>query len=125
MTRDEATAQILALYNEIAQRIFDQVLDEMQGNIWIYAFDDRRYGPEGGSSSVGKYRIVLQDGSQKGFEYVAGVAPLAREAFDIRKSHLPESEWWYGVLLTVYPDGSSKCEFNYDPLCVRGFDLKT
>lgn len=125
MTREEAIAQIVENFNEIAKKIFDHVMDEMQGKPWVSAVTDRRFGPEGGSSSIGKYRIVLPDGSRKGFEYVAGVGPLIIESFNLRKSHLPVADWWYGVLLTIYPDGGHRCEFNYDPLCVQNFDLKS
>lgn len=54
-----------------------------------------------------------------------GSATLSFEAFDLRTAELPEKDWWYGVLVTVYPDGRCEVKFDYDPDCLSKMPTTT
>jgi hypothetical protein len=69
---------------------------------------------------ISKVRLVRPDGSigsPSGYDaYVPSeVLTLFEELWDLRDTAFPDR--WYGLTITVFPDGKSEFDFNYDPDC--------
>jgi hypothetical protein len=82
------------------------------------AFADIRRAPDE-PTMISKVRLVRPDGSiesppRNAFD-LTEVRNLFRELWDLRDTAFPDR--WYGLTITVFPDGKSEFEFNYDPDC--------
>ena len=47
---------------------------------------------------------------------------MLSDLWDIKDAVFPEKKW-YGLKLTIFPDGKHKTEFNYEPDCVNDPDF--
>jgi hypothetical protein len=84
-----------------------------------HAFADIRRADDD-PGMISKVRLVRPDGSigsPSGYDaYVPSeVLTLFEELWDLRDTAFPDR--WYGLTITVFPDGKSEFDFNYDPDC--------
>ena len=84
-----------------------------------HAFADIRRADDD-PTMISKARLVRPDGS---IEPPPGddafvpseVLTLFEELWDLRDTAFPDR--WYGLAITLFPDGKSEFAFNYDPDC--------
>lgn len=115
--------QITAIFQKVAVLLFDFAKVQVRRKPWKKAYIDKRFSNDNSGIALSKCRIELATG--KFIEDIhppRGSASLCREAFELR-STLPEKHWWYGVMITVYPDGRSEVAFDYDRDCLSGMTL--
>jgi hypothetical protein len=83
-----------------------------------HAFADIRRPPDE-PTMISKVRLVRPDGSiesppRNAFD-MTKVRNLFEQLWDLRDTAFPDR--WYGLTITVLPDGKSEFDFNYDPDC--------
>ena len=118
--------RIKNIYHEIAGLLHASARQLAGRKPWAMAFIDERFEPSGSGVSLGRCRVQLKDGTWlTDIDPPRGSAVLSLEAFDLRTAELPEKERWYGVLVTVYPDGRCEVAFDYDPDCLSKMPTKT
>ncbi len=105
-------------YDAIVQQMAQIVLSDLRSDVrssWTFAFIDLRF-PPGGGSCVSKERIHLEDHGESSISLrLRGFTPLVFRLFEA-KDQLFSPEW-YGIKLTVFPDGRHTIEYNFDPDC--------
>jgi len=107
-------------FNEVLGEIAGQLLtaveqSEYQGNDWQHVFFDLRSTADGGNQ-ISKVRIRMSDGNLVGLKRPDGIWRLFKELWELRSKTLTNN--WYGILISVTPDGDCKAEFNFDPDCM-------
>src|SRR5208337_2445380 len=93
-----------------------EVKREMKQTAWKIAYLDVRSSAVG-TSRLSKFRVAMPDGSLvSSLSKPARVVLLLSDLWELQQKLFPEK--WYGLVLTVYPDGKCETEFNYDPKCI-------
>jgi hypothetical protein len=108
------------LIKKIAEVLVQEISNEEKAKGWTFAFVDIRSPADDPETRVGKLRIAfkgaaastLLDSSVQRPPYE--VKDLFRELWPTRPSF---EKMWYGLKVTVFPDGKYNVEFNYDPEC--------
>lgn len=116
---DEVLKELDTVFDRVANILLKAVQKEMGDRLWASAHFDVRGGP-GGDARLQKLRVTLPSGevvNNLHSPIESGVA--LTEAYDLRARIVGEP--WYGVLITIYPDGRVSVAFNYDPNCAHGF----
>ena len=108
---------------------FNEVLMEIASNMmatidqsayaqagWIKAFLDARFDPEG-AACIEKSRVQVAGGKLGGLRVSDDVTRLVHELWDLRSQTLANN--WYGLKISVSPDGACRLVFNFDPDCIN------
>ncbi len=126
MNLAEATAAINTILEPVAKQFIETAAKELSGREWKRAYFDVRFSCENNSSGLEKSRAVLFNGEiieisspKKGSFRVMDAYRIRR---DILSKYLNQSDWWYGVVMHAFPDGTTVIEFLYDQDCLsKGF----
>jgi len=122
----ESNEKITALCQEIGLLLIEAVRKKMNQKPWNSAFLDQRFPPEGGPIGLNKCRIVLPDNSVvRDMPDPRGSEVLILKAFELRTAKLQSKDWWYGFLITVFPDARCEVKFFYDPNHLNEMELET
>jgi hypothetical protein len=114
-------------FNRLIKLIADLLLSEIPAGLgdkkwklktkrWNSAYIDSRWTTDG-NTRIGKLRVVLRDGRifariripQRAAEWLDAIGELKDKAF-------PEP--WYGLKITISPDGSCRLDFDHNTECV-------
>ena len=119
-----------ALIKELAQVTVAHVNKELRRKKWGLksakwksAFAEENGGENNTDPRVGKFRVVLPNGK------VFAKLDLPIEGADVMvriwriKDQVFAKKKWYGLKVTVKPDGEYQCEFTYDPRCLGNLDF--
>ncbi len=82
---------------------------------WVSAFVDARWFSDAEGWSA-KFRVLLPNGSQHSVRTTDEMDTLLDKLRGVRKED--SSAEWYGLKVTVTPDGAVTTELNNDPNCV-------
>jgi hypothetical protein len=112
----KALEEFNELLNKAAKLLFEAIESELgEGVRWRHAVFDAR--SESGDAIVSTFQVELED---KTVKYIADI-PKARiatfKAWRVKDSAFPDK--WYGIRITLTPDGECNTVFNYDPECVN------
>lgn len=110
-------AKFKELVKGIASGLAEIASNAAKKKKWRLAYVDRR-SPPGGGSSIGKFRIEMQDGSVIRTESIEMDQSMAFMDIDDVKDKAFDKKW-YGIKISVMPDGKHAVEFNYDPDCIN------
>ena len=82
---------------------------------WKFACVDIRWTLDG-NTSVSKLRIGLPGGAIFAhLSFSIDVDSLFEEAYQMKDKVFPDK--WYGLVMTLHPDGKCQLDYNYDPNC--------
>jgi hypothetical protein len=104
------------LIKRIAEILVQEINNEEKAKGWSFAFVDIR----GSNTRVSKLRIAFKDKAaatlrDSSVRRTPGeLGDLFDELWPTRPSF---GKMWYGLKVTVFPDGKYNVEFNYDPKC--------
>lgn len=103
---------------EIATALRKLVDKERKGRKWEYAFAEVRWSPDRDEGSVRKARIA-PTGKRKGKLVTLNTSIALGDMLESARAIHEKAcdKMWYGLKVTVYPDGKVDTEFNYDPEC--------
>lgn len=122
----EAHEKINEVFQEIGVLLVELVNSRMKQKTWKSAYIDQRFPTEGGPSGLSKCRVVLPNNKLVSDIYnPRGYDSLMLKAFEIRTTEFQAKDWWYGFLLTVYPDRRCEVKFFYSPDYISEFDMDT
>jgi len=99
------------LLQHVAVEILSLTLATVGKKKWKAAYLDERSGED--ESRIAKFRVELPNGNLMSGDITREINKLVRTIWAMRPEQRPEK--WYGMKLTLQPDGQCKTEFNYDP----------
>ena len=105
----------------VAESFARGVAAEMAGRPWQTAFIDMRWTEKAGTT-ISKLRVVLPGGVVTALldtpleNVPAEAKDILRDAWQSQATETGQR--WYGVRLTVKPDGDCEVKFDYDSQCV-------
>ncbi|QGJ70803.1 Hypothetical protein PBC10988_25010 [Planctomycetales bacterium 10988] len=105
------------IFQEMAKRIYT-VIEYSEIEDWKYAILDLRYEEESGTAI---HKIRIYDSKESAYLNTGNISkrsdlvPLILDLCDAKETS--PTDHWHGVLLTIYPDGSSQVNLNDDPDC--------
>jgi hypothetical protein len=110
------------ILDNIGQILLDEVRTEMSAREWSSAFFEIR-GAAKSATRISKLRIILPDGKQISQDdppiektpIESILDPMFDHLWKMRDSSFPDK--WYGIKVTIHPDGECKVGFNYDSKC--------
>jgi hypothetical protein len=108
-------------FNEVLMEIASHMMATIdqsayaQGG-WTEAFLDARFDPEG-AACIRKFRVQLPGAKLGALRGSDDVTRLVFELWDLRSQTLANN--WYGVKVSVSPDGACRLDVNFDPHCVN------
>jgi len=82
---------------------------------WTSAYLDARWFSDA-EGFTAKLRVVLPDGKLNGVQISTDIAALLDKVWKLRKEDSAAA--WYGLKVTVNPNGVVTTDFNNDPNCV-------
>lgn len=82
---------------------------------WVSAFFDARWYADAEGWKA-KCRIVLPNGGLKSLRTSDAMDAIILSLSALRKEIA--TNLWYGLKISVFPDGNTTVEFNHDPNCV-------
>ena len=106
------------ILQDMATILFHGFVASMGAEPWQQGYADIRHLPDE-PTMISKARLALPDGSRKSPSRDALDMTEVRDLFEkLWDANDPASPHrWYGLKITVHPDGQSQIEFNYDPDC--------
>jgi hypothetical protein len=100
---------------EAISLLMGAVQEELGDKPWTFCVLDIRWYPD--SSRKSKTRVHLPKAGQLHFMHTPiEVLYLLDDAWALMDKAF--SDKWYGLKITVYPEGKAETEFNYDPKCL-------
>jgi len=115
MSKQEKGDQFNAIMIELAAALKDFVESELPEGKWEVAFIDIR-APADSSGWTHKVRVERLDGSiEKSLTISGEIVSLFMDAWEIKDEAFLEK--WYGVKVSVHPDGKFEIAYNQDPNC--------
>ncbi len=110
--RDAFDAAITA----IVESILRKAQETFGTGEWKHAYVDSRSSTEGGVY-IEKFRIEMEDGSIiKTIKVPMEQCELLYDIWQMKDALFPEK--WFGIKITVFPNGQSTTEYNLDPDCM-------
>jgi len=114
MPKDARLSEIDDIFKRMAEYLKKKVQSELKRKKWKSVFIDFRSSSEDGSGPD-KLRLELPDGTiVKSIAVPVDITGLYLDAWELREN-TPKK--WYGLKLTVVPDGKSEILYHYDPRC--------
>jgi len=92
-----------------------KVRQHLKKQEWRQACLDVRSAKAKGAR-LSKFRVRLSNDKRQAFHEPVETNRLLREIWGIKDKLFPRK--WYGLRVTVQPDGTCETEFNYDAECV-------
>ena len=82
---------------------------------WLSAFVDARWFADADGYTA-KLRVVLLNGNLHSLRTTSDMSKILKNIWSLRNND--SSPEWYGLKVTVYPDGKVITDLNNDPNCV-------
>lgn len=121
MSKKVTLDQFHGMLQEMAAAALSEIKSQIGKKKWKLGFVDIR-APVQGTSWMHKLRVELSDKTiVRSLDAPVGVIALLTKVWDAKDKLFPQK--WYGLKLTVFPDGKCETEFNYDADCINDPDF--